>query len=185
MEELSTSRYRSTGIYVSSLVLLAVILPLAGGFPKQRYDASFGVTIHPSSIVLKVGEKTEVNVTISNPDKVSGGRVCYSLEGFPASGFRTSFTLECSDSQHRFSTVLTIEVTPAAAPQSVTAYVVASSGNQIAQTVLSVSVEPAMPAWIPWLGLLVFFSILVVAIAWKPTLKAERNRSANRKERKL
>jgi hypothetical protein len=185
LEESSTSRYRSTGIYVSSLVLLAVILPLAGGFPKQRYDASFGVMIQPSSIVLKVGEKTEVNVTVSNPDEVSGGRVCYSLEGFPASGFRTSFTLECSDSQHRFSTVLTVEVTPAAAPQSVTAYVVASSGNQTAQAVLSVSVEPAMPAWIPWLGLLLFFSILVVAIAWKPRLKAERNRRANRKERKL
>ena len=185
MEESSTSGYGSTGIYLSSLVLLAVVLPLAGGFPNQKYDTSFAVTIQPSSIVLKVGEKTAVNVTVSSPDQVSGGQVCYSLEGFPASGFRTSFTLECSDSQHGFGTVLMIEVTPAAAPQSVTAYVVASSGSQTAQAVLTISVEPAMPAWIPWLGLLLFFSILAVAVAWKPKKKTDRNTHANRKKRKL
>lgn len=106
--------------------------------------------IQPSLIVLKVGEKAEVNVTIINPEKVSGGQVCFSLEGFPDSGFRTSFTPECADSQHGgFGTILTVEVTPAAAPQTVTAHVIASSGNQTAQVVLSVSVEPAMPAWIP------------------------------------
>jgi hypothetical protein len=134
----------------------------------QGNDAPFGVVIQPSSIVLKVGESTKINVTVSDPNLLSGGQVCYSVEGFPSSGFLTSFSLGCSDSQHEFGTVLTVEATPAAAPQNVTAYVIASSGNQTAQTTLYVTVQLAMPAWIPWLGLLLFFSFLAVVIAWKP-----------------
>jgi hypothetical protein len=141
--------------------------------------------IQPSSVVLKVGEKAEINVTITNPEKVGGSQVCFNLEGFPTSGFRTSFTRECSDSQHGgFGTVLTVEVTPAAAPQTVTANVIASSGSQTAQAVLNVSVEPAMPAWIPWLGVLLFFSILGVAIAWYPRVSSKRTGPGRRKQRK-
>jgi len=154
-----------------------------GALPNRGHDAAFGVMIQPSSITIKVGEKAEINVTITNPEKVKGAQVCFSLEGFPASGFRTSFTRECSESEHGgFGAILTVEVTPAAAPQTVTAYVIASSGNQTAQTVLNVSVEPAMPAWIPWLGLLLFFSVLGIAIAWKPRSSAKRTRRKSTKQ---
>jgi hypothetical protein len=140
-------------------------------------DVAFGVTIEPSSVVIKVGDKSEIKVAVTNPEQVSGREVCFSLEGFPTSGFRTTFTPECADSQSgNVGTVLTVEATPAAAPQNVTAYVIASSGNRTAQTVLNITVVPAMPAWIPWAGLLVFFSILGIAIFLKPRIPRKGNR---------
>ncbi len=158
-------------------MLLAIVIPSAMALTKRGYDVAFGVMIEPSSVVIKVGEKSEIQVTVTNPEKVSGGQVCFSLEGFPASGFRTTFTPECADSQSgNVGTVLTVEVTPAAAPQNVTAYVIATSGNQTAQTVLNITVEPAMPAWIPWAGLLAFFSVLGIAIFLKPRMPRKGNR---------
>jgi hypothetical protein len=130
----------------------------------------------PASVVIKVGEKSEIRVTVINSEKVSGGQVCFGLEGFPSSGFRTTFTPVCVDPQTGiFGTALTVEATPAAAPQNVTAYIVATGGNQTAQTVLKITVEPAMPAWIPWAGLLLFFSVLGIAIAIKPRMLRRGN----------
>ena len=138
--------------------------------PNQPFDVTFGITVTPSSVVVKVGEKVSVNVTLTNPGDV--GRVCFSLEGFPETGFRTSFEPECANPQASgIASVLTVEVTPAAAPQSFTAFVIAKVGGQTAQAPFNVTVEPAMPAWIPWLGLVLFFLILGVAVMWGPKLR--------------
>jgi hypothetical protein len=170
---------------ICAIVLLAIMVPMAVALQNLEYDATFGVMIQPSSITLKVGEKANITVTIINPERVSGAQVCFSVEGFPNSGFRTSITPLCSDARHGvISTTLTVEVTPASAPQTVTAYVIASSGNQTAQAVLNVSVEPAMPAWVPWLGLLLFFVLLGVGIAWRPRLPKRKASGSGRKQTK-
>ncbi len=165
-------------------MLLVIVIPSAMALPKRGYDVAFGVTVEPSSVVIKVGNKSEIKVTVTNPEKVSGAQVCFNLEGFPATGFRTIFTPECADSQMgNVGTVLTVEVTPAAAPQNVTAYIIAVSGNQTAQTVLNIIVEPAMPAWIPWAGLVLFFSVMGIAIALKPRMP-RRKPTASMRSRK-
>jgi hypothetical protein len=153
--------------------------------PHRGYDATFGVMIQPSSVTLKVGQKANISVTVISPEGVGGAQACFSVEGFPNSGFRASITPLYSDSQHgALGTILTVEVTPAAAPQTVTAYVIANNGNQTAKAVLNVSVEPAMPAWIPWLGLLLFFVLLGVGIAWRPRLPKRKAGRLNRKQTK-
>jgi hypothetical protein len=170
---------------ICAIVLLAIIVPVAVALPNREYDATFGVMIQPSSITLKVGEKANITVTIINPENVGAAQVCFSVEGFPNSGFRTSIAPLCTDSQHGvIGTTLTVEVTPAAAPQTVMAYVIANSGNETAQAILNVSVEPAMPAWIPWLGLLLFFILLGVGIAWRPKLPRRRASRQSRKQAK-
>lgn len=170
---------------ICAIVLLAIMVPMAAALPNRVYDATFGVMIQPSSITLKVGEKANITVTIINPERVGGAQVCFSVEGFPNSGFRTSIAPLCTVSQHGVvGTTLAVEVTPAAAPQTVTAYVIANSGNQTAQAVLNVSVEPAMPAWIPWLGLLLFFILLGVGIAWRPRLPKRKASGSDRKQTK-
>jgi hypothetical protein len=176
---------RWLGVYISVLVLSAIILPSVRVFPDHVNDAAFGVATQPTSVVIKVGDKALINVTIINPEKIRGGQVCFSLEGFPASGFRTSFAPECANSRNGgFGTILTVEATAAAAPQTVTAYVIANSGNQTAQAVLNVTVEFAMPPWIPWLGLLLFFVLLGVAVFWKPRGLLKRTGIANSKQKK-
>ena len=148
------------------------------GLTKREYDVALGIVIEPSSVVIKVGEKSEIQVTVTNAEEISGGQVCFSLDGFPTSGFITTFNPVCADSQSgNVTSVLTVEATPAAAPQNVTAFVIASSGNETAQTVLNVTVISAMPAWIPWAGLLVFFSILGVAIFLRPKISRTGNKS--------
>ena len=138
--------------------------------PNHPFDVTFGITVTPSSVVVKVGEKANVNVTLTNTGNM--GPVCLSLQGFPETGFRTSFEPECVIPQgSRIASVLTIEATPAAAPQSFTAFVIAKIGSQTAQTPINVTVEPAMPAWVPWLGLVLFFLILGVAVMWRPKLR--------------
>jgi hypothetical protein len=160
-------------------------MPMALALPNGGYDAAFGVMIQPSSITLKVGEKGNITVTIINPERVSGAQVCFSVDGFPTSGFRTSITPLCSSSARgAIGTILTVEVTPAAAPQTVIAYVIAIGGNQTAQAVLTVSVEPAMPGWVPWLGLLLFFVLLGVGIAWRPRSPKRRAAGSGRKQGK-
>jgi len=158
-----------------------MICPWVGGFPERGSDASFGVLIQPSNLVLNVGEKTQVNVSITNPENVSGGRVCFGLEGFPTSGFRTSFTRACSDSQQGgLGTVLTVEATPAAAPQTVNATVTAGDGSQTAYASLTVTVEPAFPVWIPWFGLALFVLFLAVAIFWSPISRKKKTEGTRR-----
>jgi len=150
----------------------------------QPLQATFGVAIDPSTLVVKVGDKAEINVTITNPEVVNGTQVCFSLDGFPSSGFVTSFNPACSNSQQGFRTVLTVEVTPAAAPQTVTAYVIATSNSQTAQAVVTLTVEPAMAPWIPWLGLILFFAVLGIAIFWRPKLPGKKTKRAGKKQGK-
>jgi hypothetical protein len=177
-------QHRSLGICLLALTVLLLLNPIASASSVQPFQATFGVVIGPSTVTVKVGDKAEINVTITNPELVNGTQVCFSLDGFPSSGFTTSFNPECSDSQHGFGTILTVEVTPAAAPQTVTAYVIANSNSQSAQAVLNLSVEPAMPAWIPWLGLILFFAVLAIAIFWRPKLPGKRTKGASKKQAK-
>ena len=175
---------KSMGICLWALAVLLLLNPTGAASSVRPFQAAFGVVIDPSTVTVKVGDKAEINVTITNPELVNGTQVCFSLDGFPASGFRTSFNPECSGSQHGFGTILTVEVTPAAAPQTVTAYVIASSSGQTAQAVLNLSVEPAMPAWIPWLGLILFFAVIGIAIFWKPKLPGKKTKRASKKQGK-
>jgi hypothetical protein len=134
----------------------------------------FGITLSSSSIVVKVGETVTVNVTLSNLE--APGEVCYSVAGFPETGFQVSFNPVCSKSNGRLASVLSVEATPAAAPQSFTALVIASYAGQTAQAPLSITVEPAMPVWVPWLGLGLFFLFLVAAVFWSPKLHLRKSR---------
>lgn len=177
-------QHRSLGVGLSAFTVLLLLNPAVSALSARPFQATFGVIVSPSTVVVKVGDKAHINVTITNPELVSGTLVCFSLDGFPSSGFTTSFNPECSDSQHGFGTIFTVEVTPAAAPQTVTAYVIASSSGQSAQAVLNLSVEPAMPAWIPWLGLILFFAVLGVAIFWRPKLPRKRLKGASKKRGK-
>ena len=179
---------RTLVIFILAAALTGTNLPqpmvTAAANQNEPFDVAFGITVTPSSVVVKVGEEVNVNVTITNPEKTAG-QVCFSLVGFPESGFRTSFNPECAISQQAgIATVLTVEATPAAAPQSFTAFVMAKIGSQIAQTPLNVTVEPAMPAWIPWLGLILFFAILGIAVAWKPRLPFKKITSRKGKRAK-
>jgi uncharacterized membrane protein len=175
------TQHRSFGICLSALAVLLLLNPTASASSAQPLQTTFGVTINPSTVTIKVGDKAQINVTITNPGLVKGTQVCFTLDGFPSSGFTTSFNPECSDSKHGFGTILTVEVTPAAAPQTVTAYVIASSSGQSAQAILNLSVEPAMAAWIPWLGLILFFAVLGVAIFWGPKLPEKKTKDASKR----
>jgi len=172
---------RLLGICFSALAVLLLLIPAASASSARPLQTTFGVIINPSTLTVKVGDKAEINVTITNPEFVKGTQVCFSLDGFPSSGFTTSFNSECSDNQHGFGTILTVDVTPAAAPQTVTAYVIASSGGQSAQAVLNLTVVPAMAAWIPWLGLILFFAVLAVAIFWRPKKPEKKSKGATKR----
>jgi len=145
------------------------------------------VTVVPSSVVIKVGEKARISVTVTNAETAPSGQVCFSLEGFPDSGFRTSFVPECATFQlDKITAFLTVEVTPAAAPQSFIAFVIARSGGQTSKATLDVTVEPAFPPWIAWVGLLLFFLIFAMAIMGKPKLSIRsirRKRTSQRETR--
>jgi hypothetical protein len=137
-------------------------------------EVGLAVTVVPSSVVIRVGEKVSINVTVTSGEAPPIGRVCFSAQGFPESGFRVSFLPECVTSQsNRIAAILTVEVTAAAAPQKFTAFIIAQSEAENAQTSLDVTVEPAFPPWITWAGLLLFLLILGGAIIGKPKLRIQ------------
>ena len=124
------------------------------------------LTVTPSSVVIKVGGSA--NVSLALVTSPSGfGRVCFGIEDFPTSGFVTAFDPPCVSTEISNLAVLTVEATPAAAPQSFTAYVVATGGNWTETVPINVTVEPAMPAWIPWSIILVFILILLIPVIVK------------------
>jgi hypothetical protein len=148
----------------------------------SRTDASFTFTIAPSSVTIKVGESAAVNLTVSNPTGNLTGQVCFGEIGFPDSGFNLTFSPQCSTLDRSGArAMLTVEATPAAAPQNFTAYITAISGNQTAQAPLTVTVVPAMPAWIPWSLVLVFFLIMGVAISGRPRRLFRRRPQSDKK----
>jgi len=173
-----TPQFRKTCLLVLAIALFTTNLlqhpPPAAAYPGHTDDATFSVSVDPSAVVVKVGETAKVNVTLSN--LAGEGQVCFSVAGFPETGFQTTFNPSCSIAQNGAASVLSVEATPAAAPQSFTALVVATSGSQSAQASLGITVEPAMPAWIPWLGLGLFFLFLVVAVFWKPRLPFRKSK---------
>jgi hypothetical protein len=146
---------------------------------SRLWQSEPNLTVNPSHIVIKVGNSARLNLTLTNL-RVKSEKVCFGVEGFPTSGFVTSAVPACaiSQSSDRAASILTVEATPAAAPQSFTAFVVASSGNWTAKAPISVTVEPAMPAWIPWSIILIFILILIVpfAIKTKKTKPSRRSR---------
>jgi len=123
------------------------------------------LTVTPASITIKVGDSANVNLTLSN--SLLSLKVCFEVENFPTSGFVTTFDPLCVSADSSNLAVLTVEATPAAAPQSFTAYVVATGGNWTETAPISVTVEPAMPAWIPWSIILVFVLILLIPVIIK------------------
>lgn len=135
------------------------------------------LTVDPSSVVVKVGQSARANITLMG-SSLSRGVVCFSVEGFPTSGFVTSFDPKCWKTEPSRSSVsiLTVEATPAAAPQSFTAFVVANSGNWTERVPISILVEPAMPAWIPWSIILTFILILVTPLVVKKKKSKPRRR---------
>jgi hypothetical protein len=168
------------------VILLAVSILwsmslLLTGFAYSTSQLALGVTVVPSSVVIRVGETVRINVTATSGETAPIGQVCFSLEGFPDSGFRTSFLPECATSQlNRISAMLTVEVTPAAAPQSFTAFVIARSQGQTFQTSLDITVEPAFPPWIAWAGLILFLLVSGMAFIGKQKLSIQIKRAIER-----
>jgi len=129
-------------------------------------QSGYSLTVTPPSVVIKVGDSANVSLSLSNlPSNVNN--ICFAVEDFPTSGFVTSFDPSCLNAESSNRAVLTVEATPAAAPQSFTAYVVATGENWTGQAPINVTVEPAMPAWIPWSIILVFVLILLIPVIIK------------------
>ena len=121
------------------------------------------LTVDPSSVVIKVGDRANATLSLTG-SSLGDGEICLAVEGFPSSGFVTTITPTCLQSGSERTSILTVEATPAAAPQNFTAYVVATSGNWTVRVPFNVTVVPALPAWIPWSIILVFILILIVPL---------------------
>jgi len=165
------------------LILIAFALAALSSF-APAIAMSLGVqqvesilTVDPSSIVVKVGQSARANITLMG-SSLSRGVVCFNIEGFPTSGFVTSIDPKCwkTEPSRTSVSILTVEATPAAAPQSFTALVVANSGNWAEKVPISIIVEPAMPAWIPWSIILTFILILVSPLVVKKRKSKARRR---------
>jgi len=125
---------------------------------------SFGLTVDPSAVTIKVGDSASVNLTTISSG-VSGSQVCYSEQGFPSSGFNLTFLPVCTAlTQQTTRSLLIVEATPAAAPQNFTAAILAISGNESASAYLTITVIPAISPWIPWAGILLFFLVIGLAL---------------------
>jgi hypothetical protein len=149
---------------------------------SRLWQSEPGLIVNPSNVVIKVGNSARVYLTLTNLH-VKSETVCFSVEGFPTSGFITSAVPACANLQSsgRATSNLTVEATTAAAPQSFTAFVVATSGNWTMKAPISIIVEPAMPAWIPWSVILIFVLILIVPIA----IKIEKTKPSRRKQSRV
>src|SRR5208337_3701795 len=136
------------------------------------------LTANPSSVVIKVGDSAKINLTLTKLP-VNNLKICFDVDGFPTSGFVTLTMPSCANLQSsgQATSVLTVEATPAAAPQSFTAFVVASDGNSTVRAPISITVVPAMPAWIPWSIILVFILILIIPL----TIQSKKTKHRSRK----
>jgi hypothetical protein len=121
----------------------------------------------PSAAVIKVGDKATINLTLTSVGAL--GLACFGEQGFPDSGFILTFLPQCTQvEQPETRAQLIVEATPAAAPQNFTANILASLGNITVSSPLTITVIPAIPAWIPWLGILLFFFVIGLALVVKP-----------------
>lgn len=130
-------------------------------------DLRLSLSANPSAVVIKVGENATINLSLTSSS--TSGEACLGEEGFPNSGFILTFLPQCTPIQQSVTRMkLVVEATPAAAPQNFTALIVATVGNETASTPLTVTVVPAIPAWIPWLGILLFFIVIEAALFVRP-----------------
>jgi len=161
------------------VILLAVVaVPAAGS--TRMLQSELTLTVDPSSVVIKVGDTARVNVTLRDV-MVNAGKVCFGVEGFPSSGFIESFDPACVNPKPDSETVtrMSVEATPAAAPQNFTASVVAMGVDWTVRSPINVTVEPAMSAWIPWSIIFAFLLILIIPLL----VRTRKTNSAGHRKR--
>jgi hypothetical protein len=153
--------------HLSRLTVVAFILGLnsitsATAGPLGNLQAQPTLTDSPSALVIKVAGNATAKVALSG-QPLTYGVVCFVVEGFPSSGFVTTFSPECSNAETlgSINSTLTVEATPAAAPQNFTAFVVAASGNWTENAPVSITVVPGLPAWVPWSIILLFVVVMM------------------------
>lgn len=150
------------------LVLLLPYAPALGATTLTRAsDPGLTLSANPSAAVIKVGDNATINLTLTSMG--ISGSACFEEQGFPSSGFTLTFLPQCAQLRPPITiTQLIVVATPAAAPQNFTATILATIGNQTVSTPLTITVIPAIPAWIPWLGILLFFLVIGLALTVKP-----------------
>jgi len=149
------------------IILLISSLPISSATHFARASGSqLSLSDNPSAAVIKVGDKATIYLTLTSVG--ASGSACFGEQGFPNSGFTLTFLPQCVQVQPMTSAQLIVEATPAAAPQNFTAIILATLGNQTVSTPLTITVIPAIPAWIPWLGILLFFTVIGLALTVKP-----------------
>ena len=154
---------------LSAYIISLLNYPLISG--STHFVGASGLQLslsdNPSAAVIKVGDKATINLTLTSVG--ISGSACFEEQGFPQSGFTLTFLPQCVQVQPPMTTAqLIVEATPAAAPQNFTATILATIGNETASTPLTITVIPAIPAWIPWLGILLFFLVIGLALTVKP-----------------
>ncbi len=148
------------------LLLTYPLIPSAIHFVRAS-GSQLSLSDSPSAAVIKVGDKATINLTLTSVG--ISGLVCFGEQGFPDSGFSLTFLPQCAQVQQPMTSArLIVEATPAAAPQNFTATILATIGNLTASAPLTITVIPAIPAWIPWLGILLFFLVIGLALTVKP-----------------
>ena len=158
------SRLALPSAYVILLILAPVVV---GGQLAKVPDSQLALSVNPSSVVIKVGDNATVTLTLTTNEILR--EACFGEQGFPDSGFVLAFIPQCVVTREGPSTAeLVVEATPAAAPQNFTALILAGIGNQTASAPLTVTVVPAIPPWIPWMGILLFFLVIGAALFVKP-----------------
>ena len=156
-------------IMISTCVmfLLSYNFMLGAGSLQEFSSPPLKLFVSPSATTIKVGDEAEINLTVTS--KPTSGTVCFSEQGFPFSGFTLTFTPQCAPLPRGAARAqLIVEATPAAAPQNFTALILATLGNKTASAPLTITVVPAIPPWIPWLGILVFVLVIGTALFMKP-----------------
>jgi hypothetical protein len=152
---------------------------LAVGYSQRVFGSQLNLSADPSAAVIKVGDKATINLTVTESPATSS-TVCFSQQGFPSSGFTLTFLPQCAPAPLGVASAqLVVEATPAAAPQNFTAVIVAVLGNQTASTPLTITVVPAIPAWIPWLGILLFFLVIGAALFVRPRKPKSKGKRKN------
>ncbi|MGO9644765.1 MAG: hypothetical protein ACLPY5_08475 [Candidatus Bathyarchaeia archaeon] len=171
---------RQQVIVLTFAVLLISSLQLAvfANATNQISQNQPSLTLEPSSVVIKVGDTATISAVLVNGQNTTFSQVCFEIEGFPATGFITSITPECTALQpfETMTASLNVTATPAAAPQNVTALIVASGGTLAVQAFLLVTVVPAIPAWIPWSMIAVFIAILGLSLFYGNKRKRRRRK---------
>jgi hypothetical protein len=152
--------------------LISCNLLLGAGYLQVVSASQLSLSANPSAAVIKVGDKAAINLTVTAEG--AWGTACFSEQGFPSSGFTLTFLPQCALVQQGMGGAqLIVEATPAAAPQNFTALILATLGNQTASAPLTITVVPAIPAWIPWLGILLFFLVIGAALFVGPRKSAK------------